>query len=76
MATKKKIAKRRVKAPKKSAGHRGLDRAVVEMGSQAKLAKKLGCSQQSVSAWVKGGTPREKTQAKMHRVFGITGPWS
>lgn len=82
MAAKKKTVNRATKrraperAPRKfTRQQKALAAAVKEAGSQGKLAKKLGCSQQSVSAWLKGEKPRLKMQQKMRRKLGIEGAW-
>lgn len=33
----------------------GIERAITQMGGQDKLAERMGCTQQNVSAWKKNG---------------------
>lgn len=54
-----------------------LSATVRSLGSEALVAKKLGCSQQSVSAWRRGSwLPRRNMQNKMLKVYGIPMPWT
>lgn len=49
---------------------------IKQMGSGRAVAKKLKCSQQSVSAWALGTTlPRWGMQKKMLKLLGIPVPW-
>ena len=49
---------------------------VRQMGSGRAVARKLKCSQQSVSAWALGTTlPRSGMQKKMQKLLGIPVPW-
>lgn len=64
------------KAPKMTRQQRLLAEAVAAAGSQTKLAKKLDCSQQSVSAWLKGDVPRGSMQRTLKKMFNIPTPWA
>lgn len=77
MAAAKKKAKKSVsvKSLSRPTQRKALADAVEALGSQGKLAKKLDCSQQSVSAWLKGDVPRPSMQRKMKRVLNIPEPW-
>lgn len=49
---------------------------VTREGSGRAVAEKLGCSQQSVSAWALGTTlPRSPMQKKLLKVYKIPMPW-
>lgn len=63
------------KVSKLTPQQKSLADAVAAVGSQAKLAKKLDCSQQSVSAWLKGERPRGSMQRKLKKMFNV-GPWA
>lgn len=50
---------------------KGVDRAVEKAGSQAKLADKLGCTQQAVSGWVMRGFVPPLRAVEIEAEFGI-----
>lgn len=53
-----------------------LQEAVRRVGSEALVAEALGCSQQSVSAWMHGtNAPRPQMQAKLNKLYSIPEPW-
>lgn len=77
MATTKKSA------PKPVSKHRKMLAAVVKTkGSERAVAAEINaqglkCSQQAVSAWVKGlWPPRPATQAALKTLYGIPATWS
>lgn len=65
------------KDAKKPKTHQQLLAAVVESeGSEERVAKRLACSQQSVSAWIKGSwLPRMAVQKRMKEIYKIPIPW-
>ncbi len=65
------------KSEKKAKTHQQLLAAVVENeGSEERVAKKIGCSQQSINAWIKGSwLPRMAVQKKMKELYKIPVPW-
>lgn len=84
MAAKKTRAARPKSLPPRKAAivdsstHQALFGAIVRnKGSGAVVADELGCSQQSVSEWMRGSwLPRMKMQKKMKELYGIPTPWS
>lgn len=64
-------------AKKKEKTHQQLLAEVVENeGSEERVAKRLACSQQSVSAWIKGSwLPRMAVQKRMKEIYKIPIPW-
>jgi len=81
MRAKKKKAKLVVRQRKPATappkGQPQLLAAVVKSkGSGAVVAQELGCSQQSVSEWMRGSwAPRSAVQKKMKELYGIPAPW-
>ena len=65
------------KNPRKGPSHQQqLAEIITRTGSGRLVAKRLGCSQQSVSAWALGTTmPRRLMQNKMQKLFKIPVPW-
>ena len=72
--------KSKSRTPKNNGEHHQtvlLANVVKEVGSEALVADKLGCSQQSVSAWLHGTNfPRAPMQVKMKKLWGIPTPWT
>lgn len=53
-----------------------LSEAVKKVGSEDKAAAMIGCSQQSVSAWIRGtNVPRAAKQQKLQKLWNIPAPW-
>lgn len=76
MPKKTKKAARPAAKPKKT--HAELFKEAVKAeGSGGRVAKRLGCSQQSVSAWASGtNPPRPKMQQKIKEIYNIPEPWT
>lgn len=57
--------------------HQQLLAEVVQLkGSERVVSEELGCSQQSVSAWIKGDwSPRVNVQRKLKELYKIPMPW-
>lgn len=50
---------------------RGIDRAIRAAGSQTKLADRLGCTQQAISAWQKRGWVPLLRGIEIESIYGI-----
>ncbi len=76
MATKKRVPKQEKQSTGESKQSKLLAAAVRKAGSEDKMAEQLKCSQQSVSAWIRGtNVPRAAMQAKLFELFKIPQPW-
>lgn len=76
MAKKKKAAAKETKAEVATNQTELLAAVVKSVGSEALVAEKLKCSQQSVSAWLHGtNSPREAMQRRMAKLWDIPMPW-
>lgn len=61
---------------KKKSQQQLLAHVVMLKGSERAVSKELGCSQQSVSAWIKcEWTPRPAMQRKLKELYKIPMPW-
>ena len=61
---------------KKKSQQQLLAEVVALKGSERVISEELGCSQQSVSAWIKGEwTPRPVMQRKLKALYKIPMPW-
>lgn len=76
MAAKKRAAKQEGQPAGESKQAKMLAAAVRKAGSEDKMAETLECSQQSVSAWLRGtNVPRAAMQVKLFELLKIPQPW-
>jgi DNA-binding transcriptional regulator YdaS (Cro superfamily) len=50
----------------------GIDQAIRAIGSQAKLASALGCTQQNISAWLRRGYVPPAHAVAIERATGVS----
>lgn len=61
---------------KKKTQQQMLAEIVILRGSERVVSEELGCSQQSVNAWIKcAWVPRIATQRKLKELYKIPMPW-